>query len=106
MCMAGDTYVEAGGQPQVSSLGKLFISFEMGSLIGLELIGKMLYQLSSEPLEYNYLCLPSAGIDSSHHHTELSSVKSGDRTRIFIIVRLHPSCSSSPALNTSKICIV
>lgn len=78
------------GSWRTLSLGKLCTSFEVGSLIGLELVGDMPYQLCSEPLGPTHLCLPSAGIASSHHHTKLSSVRSGDGSRISMIVKLHP----------------
>lgn len=82
MCM------EVGGQPQMSSLRKLYLSFEIEFLIDLELIGDIrLDQLASEPLGSIHLCLTSAGVTRMHHHLTQHSYVSGGGKQIFMIVR-------------------
>lgn len=97
--MAGDMFMEAGGQPQMASLGKLYISFEMGFPIGLELTGDIrLDHLVNEPLGSIYPCLPAAGVTRMDHHTQYLYVSSGGGTQVFMIVRQaldwlsHPPC--------------
>lgn len=89
MCkyMSGNMCVKVGGQPQMSSLRKLYLSFEIGFLIDLELIGDIrLDQLASEPLGSIHFCLTSAGVTRMQHLTQPSYV-SGGGTQIFMIVR-------------------
>lgn len=71
----------------MSSLRKLYLSFEIGFLIDLELIGDIrLDQLASEPLGSVHLCLTSAGVPRMHRLTQHSYV-SGGGTQTFMIVR-------------------